>query len=329
MKYLVVGSGSIGKRRIGILNDLGVTSINICDKSLARLEDVSRKYKIEGKYTDYNKALAQNPDVVIICTPPVFHIPIAKSAVEAGADLMIEKPLAHNLDGVDSLVKLIKKKKVVAGVAYTMRFHKGVNLLRNMLEQKIVGKVYSVRAECGQYLPDWHPWEDYRKWYMSKKNEGGGAILDISHEIDYLRWFLGDAKEVGCFYGTVSDLEMDADDMAEIILRFKNGAIGSVHLDLLQRIYRRNCEVIGEKGTILWDYTAKQIKVYTKEKDSWETAEYKEERSEMFIEETKHFIKCFGRKAQVKVSVEDAAKTLAVAVSAKESSDSGKIIKLA
>ena len=116
--------------------------------------------------------------------------------------------------------------------------------------------------------------------------------------------------------------------MAEILLRFKSGAISSIHLDLLQRDYRRNCEIIGEKGTVLWDYTTKQIKVFTKEKGCWETIEYKEERSDMFVEETKHFIKCFEKKAQIMVSVEDAAKTLAVAVSAKESSDSKKIIKL-
>ncbi|HAH20830.1 MAG: hypothetical protein A2Y00_03050 [Omnitrophica WOR_2 bacterium GWF2_43_52] len=328
MKYLVVGSGSIGKRRIGILNDLGITSIDICDKSETRMDDVCQKYRVEGRYTDYAVALAKKPDVVIICTPPVFHISIAKAAVEAGAGLMIEKPLAHNLDGVDSLIKLIQKKKAIAGVAYTLRFHKGVNLLRNIVEQKIIGKVYSVRAECGQYLPDWHPWEDYRNWYMSKKNEGGGAILDISHEIDYVRWLLGDAKEVGCFYGTISDLQMDADDVAEILLRFKSGAISSIHLDLLQRDYRRNCEIIGEKGTVLWDYTTKQIKVFTKEKGCWETIEYKEERSDMFVEETKHFIKCFEKKAQIMVSVEDAAKTLAIAVSAKESSDSKKIVIL-
>mgnify|MGYP001608219223 CR=1 FL=1 len=140
MKYLVVGSGSIGKRRIGILNELGIASIDVCDKSEARIEEVCQKYKVEGKYTDYAKALAKNPDVVVICTPPVFHVSIAKAAVEAGAGLMIEKPLAHNLDGVDSLGRLIKKKKTIAGVAYTLRFHKGVNLVRNMLEQKIIGK---------------------------------------------------------------------------------------------------------------------------------------------------------------------------------------------
>lgn len=328
MKFLVVGVGSIGKRRIEILNGLGIDSVDICDPSLPRLEETSGKYKVKKSFTGLKEALKDKPDVAVICTPPVFHIPLAKLAAASGVNLILEKPLAHNLDGVDELIKIIRANKVIAGVAYTLHFHKGVNLLRDTLNSCGIGRVYSVRAECGQYLPDWHPWEDYRNWYMSKKKEGGGAILDISHEIDYLRWFFGDVSEVGCFYGKVSSLEMDADDMSEIILKFKNGIIGSIHLDLLQRTYRRYCEIIGENGTILWDYTAKEVKVFKQEKGAWESIPYKDERSEMFINETKYFIECFKEKKQPAVSVEDGARTLAVALAAKESGDNKKIVSL-
>lgn len=327
MRFLIVGAGSIGKRRMGILNGLDINTIDICDQRAERLEESAKQYNIEGRFTDCRQAMARKPDVVIICTPPVFHIPIAKTFAEAGAGLFIEKPLAHDMTGVSELISLVERKNVIGGIAYSMRFHPGIQLLRETVEKGVIGRVYSVRAECGQYLPDWHPYEDYRSWYMSKKDEGGGAILDISHEIDYLRWFFGEVEDVGCFYGKVSNLEMDADDLAEIILRFKNGIIGSIHLDLLQRTYRRTCQIIGEKGTILWDYTAKEIRVYTVEKGKWEVLTYQDARSQMFINETRYFIECFQKKQQPQVSIENAAKTLAVAVAAKESSRTRAFVK--
>ena len=327
MKLLVIGCGSIGERHIRNLRSLSVDNILACDTNSDRLHLMKDKYDAEI-YKDVDEALKKNPDAVLVCTPPNLHIPMALKAVEHNAHLFIEKPISHNLEKVDDFLTEAKRKKLTVLVGYNLRFHQGIILMKKMINEKVIGRVLSARAEVGQYLPDWRPWQDYRQSYTGKNDMGGGIILDGSHEIDYIRWLLGDITEVSCFADKVSDLDVDVEDTAEILLKFKNNIIAEIHLDFVQREYSRNCKIIGEEGTLIWDYPGKYVKTYYSTTKQWKTYPIKMEPNDMYVEELKHFFECIKGKTSPLISGEEAKKVLEVALAAKESATNGKAIKL-
>lgn len=327
MKILVVGAGSVGKRHMGNLKSVGA-DVAAVDKRPDRLDEVREKLGIDSVYLDLDEALEQELDAAVIATPPSSHIPIATKLAEKNLHLLIEKPMADNMKGVDKLLKLVKKNKLVLMVGYTYRFWPPLMKVEELLKKKAVGEVYSVRIEFSEYLPDWHPWEDYRKFYMAKKELGGGAILDESHTVDFARWLFGEIEEIACYNQKISKLEITSDDVAEMLVRFKSGAIGNIHMDIFGRAHRKNMVVIGEKGDILWDFYQNEVKVYYAEQKKWETYPFSTDRNSMFVDEVKHFVDCVKNKKPPKVTGEDGARTLKCVMAAMESSRTKKVVKV-
>src|SRR5262249_16524746 len=143
---------------------------------------------------------------------------------------------------------------------------------------------------------DWHPSEDYRQGYSARVELGGGIVLDAIHEIDYIRWMLGDVRAVACLAGHLSALEIETEDVAAILLQFASGAVGEVHLDYVQRAYSRTCHVIGDEGTIRWDYTAGEVRWYSAGSGRWEVfpAPAGWQPNEMYVDELRHFLRCLA-----------------------------------
>jgi len=329
MKFLVSGGGSIGKRHIRNLKALKAGQIIAHDVKVEQCREVEREYGIKV-YSELDTALAEKPDVALICTPTSLHIPTAISAARSGCHLFIEKPLSDSLDGVDELIKIATQQQLTTLVGCNMRFHPGIAIMKELLDKKSIGRVVCGRVQAGQYLPDWHPWEDYRQGYSANKSLGGGIILDGVHEIDYIRWFLGDVKQVCCFAGKLSSLEIDTEDMAEVLLQFKSGAVGEVHLDYIQRSYSRSCQIIGEQGTILWDFNERQVKLYSAESRTWQVFPQKPdyEINQMYVDEMRHFLRCIEGVDYPIQSAGEAKRVLEIALAAKESARTGKIIGL-
>jgi predicted dehydrogenase len=327
MRMLVVGCGSIGERHIRNLKGLSVGEIIACDIDKKRLSVIGKKYRVQT-CADLPRALSQDIDAALVCTPPNTHIPIALKVIEHGAHVFIEKPLSNSLKGVDELIKRAKNKKLIVFVGYNFRFHPGLMLVKKMLDRGEVGKILSARAEVGQYLPDWRPWQDYRQSYTARKELGGGIILDGSHELDYMRWLLGEVKEVSCFASKLSHLEVDVEDTAEVLLKFRSGAIANAHLDFIRRDYSRNCELIGEKGTIVWGYPERLVKVYSAHNKRWRVIKIGGDPNDMYVEEMKRFFRCVQGKEKPLVSGEEGKRTLEIALAAKRSAKTGKTVRL-
>jgi len=329
MLILVVGCGSIGKRHIRNLKALEAGEIIAHDIKPERCHQVEQECGIKA-YSELEEALAQKPDVALICNPTSLHIPAALSAARSGCHLFIEKPLSHSLDGVSELTKIVAQKGLVTLVGCNMRFYPSIALIKELLEKGSIGKVLCARVQAGQYLPDWHPWEDYRQGYSANSALGGGVILDGVHEIDYIRWLLGEVGQVFCLSGKFSSLEIDTEDLAEILLWFNSGAIAEVHLDYIQRFYGRSCQLIGEEGTILWDFNEGQVKSYSAESKRWQVFPQKPDYdiNEMYIEEMKHFLQCVEGKTKPMRDIKSARRILETALAAKESARTGKIVKL-
>lgn len=327
MRMLVIGCGSIGERHIQNLKALSAGDIIACDTDRKRLSAIGKKYKIQT-CTDLERAFNKNVDAALVCTPPNTHIPIARKIVERGAHVFIEKPLSNSLKGARELIELAKKKKLVVFVGYNLRFHPGLNLVKKILDRGEVGRVLSARAEFGQYLPDWRPWQDYWRSYTAKRKLGGGIILDGSHELDYIRWLLGEVEEVSCVAGKVSRLEVDVEDTAEITLKLRSGAVVGVHLDFVRRDYTRNCELIAEEGSIIWSYPDRLVKVYSARGKRWRTFRVGGVPNEMYVREMKHFLRCVQGMEKPLVSGEEGKRTLEIALAAKRSAKTGKVVKV-
>jgi predicted dehydrogenase len=176
----------------------------------------------------------------------------------------------------------------------------------------------SARAQFGQYLPDWHPWEDYRKGYSAQRGLGGGVVLDRIHELDYLTWLMGDATAVTALVGHLSHLEIDTEDTAEILLQFANGAFGSVHLDYVRRSYDCALEVIGDQGTIQWCYQDHEVRWQTAGKASWETHRWPDyDGNAMYVEEMRHFLRALAGKEAPVLNLVAATRVIRLAQAAK------------
>jgi predicted dehydrogenase len=177
----------------------------------------------------------------------------------------------------------------------------------------------------GQYLPEWRPNQDYRSGVSAQIGTGGGVIFDLVHELDYVGWLVGPVKSTVCFADKVSSLEIETEDIAAILLKFENGAIGTVHLDYVQRIASRTCRIIGAEGTILWDYFANNLRWYEAASRCWKEFSYAGfDRNDRFLQEMRHLLACVKGSEQPVVDVFAASRTLKLALAIKESALSGK-----
>ena len=315
MKILVVGAGSIGKRHIRNLNLLGYTNIDVVDINTAQLEYVKQNFKIKNTFNNLEDALSREEyDVAFILTPPVFHVPLALKLAREGIDLFIEKPLSHNMDHIGELIKIKEKNKLIIMVGYNQRFNFGIQKLKSYITEGKLGKIYYIRAEFGQYLPDWRPWMDYRKGYTATRELGGGILLDGSHEIDYVLWLAGSkVTNIKAIYTKVSTLEINVEDMAEIILEFENGIIGSVHVNMIERKYNRYCKVVGEMGYAKWIFKDNIFEFYDSNFNRSTVEKYETDYlSKSYISELEHFFYCVQNRYEPLSNIYTARDTLEI-----------------
>jgi predicted dehydrogenase len=329
LRFLVAGCGSIGKRHIKNLLALGVREIIACDPWASRREEVQAALGI-SVVASFAEITDRMPNAVVIAAPTSLHLSLAAEAAEHGMHLFIEKPLASSWDGIESLITLANDKDLISLVGCNLRFHPGLLTIKRLIGERAVGRITAARIAVGQYLPDWHPWEDYRRSYSARADLGGGVILDAIHEIDYARWLLGDVQGVFCLAGKLSGLEIDTEDSAALLLRFTDGALGEIHLDYVQRAYHRTCQIIGDEGTIHWDYTTGQVRWFSARNNTWQCFDNPVgwEANQMYVDEMRHFIGCLARCVRPEQNLSEAARVLGIALAAKASAQSRRWIEL-
>ena len=317
-RFLVIGCGSIGKRHMRNLLGLGVADLLAFDvRPESRLEaEENLRVKTVGQI---EAAWQWQPDVVLITTPTSLHVPLALESAARGCHLFIEKPLSDCWENIDLLLAEARRHRLITLVGCNMRFHPGLAVVKKLLDERAVGQVIAARIEVGQYLPDWHPWEDYRQSYSARRELGGGVILDAIHELDYARWLLGEVTSVICCAEKLSGLEIDTEDTAALLLRFQSGAIGEIHLDYVQRAYSRTCQIIGDQGTIHWDYSTGQVRWYSAHDRQWKVFANPSgwQANQMYVDEMAHFLNCLAGKEKPALDIFEAAQVLRLALAAK------------
>lgn len=344
MKVLMLGLGGIGQRHVRNLralfaNDLEIIAFRQSDKSIVltdrlQIEEgsiLTDKYHIKV-FPDYTQALDQNPDAVFICNPTSLHIPFALEAAQRGRSLFIEKPLSHSMEGVEELVQLVETAGVKAVIGYQLRFHPCLLRLRNYLRDQAIGRVLSVRAEVGEYLPGWHVYEDYRQGYAARKDLGGGVILSQIHELDYLYWLFGMPQSVYAVGGHLSSLDVDVEDAADLLMEYnvdRRPMAVSVHLDYVQRPPRRVCELVGDRGKISIDLRALTVKLWDRDGILAEESSFEGfERNEMFLSELRSFFEYIRGLPSSLPTIRDGAQSLRIALGAKEALSAHTIVTL-
>src|SRR5262249_11291185 len=289
-----VGVGSIGRRHCRNLAALGA-DVLAWDADPARLGDVAASERVKA-VDSLDTGLAARPDAALICTPPASHVALARRALDAGADLFVEKPIAHATDGVlDLLADAARREKLVM-VGCNLRFLPSLRHVQWLLADRRVGRVLSARANFGSYLPDWRPGQSYRDNYAVSAAQGGGVLLDAIHELDYLGWLFGPAVDVSCAMYHVSALAGDTEDLVEATVTFGGGIVAQVHLDYFRRTYRRDLEVIGDGGTIRWDFPTHSVTVEVPGADA-DRRDFSAEEGDpnaMYVAEVRHFLDCLG-----------------------------------
>lgn len=307
MKVLVVGCGSIGKRHISNLVGLdGIDRIFVYTKNTQYLDTLEKK----GKITIIYDLEETDADFAIIANETNKHIDTAVQLAERGINLFIEKPLSHNLDRIEALKEAVKRRKIKVFIAYNLRFLSAIEYIKKQLSQKVIGNLYFAKIEVGQFLPSWRPNVDYRQSYSAKKAMGGGVALDLSHEVDYMRYFFGDPLLWKVIKTRVSNLEIDSDDIFEGIYLFSDDFVCNVHLDYLQMTKRRKIRIVGSRGSIVCDFVNKYMNVTLEGRESILNDEKMFDINKTYMEEMKHFIKVIKSGNEPAISLSDGIEAL-------------------
>ncbi|MBI4620263.1 MAG: Gfo/Idh/MocA family oxidoreductase [Desulfobacterales bacterium] len=318
MKFLICGVGSVGERHIRNLLSLEHDNIILYRTRFLPLRTTEQSFL---SFSSLDDALSERPNAAFITNPTNLHIPVALRCAKLGCHLFIEKPLSHNLDGIDELQKIVIAKKLIVCIGFQFRFHPGLKKIKELLDEQAIGRVVHVAAHWGEYLPDWHPWEDYRKGYSAREDLGGGVILTLCHPFDYLRWLIGEISYVASLGGSLGDLTLPVEDTVDVLLQFNSGLIGHVHLDYIQRPPSHWLQITGCNGVIKWDNSDGNVHLYRTNNSSWETfSVLKEfERNNMFIDEIQHFIDCIQGSKGTSITLDDGIKSLKVVMAIKQS----------
>jgi predicted dehydrogenase len=330
MKGLVIGGGSIGKRHLTNFKTLGVRQLALVEKDPSRREAVARELSVLA-FPEVEAGLNWQPDFVVIATPTHLHLEHGLRVVREGVHLFMEKPLCHSPEGMSEFAALVESKKVVSMVGCNMRFHPGPARVKQLLSEGRIGRILFARLHTGSYLPKWRPSTDYRTNYAAREETGGGCILDWIHEIDLTRWYLGDVREVVCMAGHLSSLEITTEDVASIICRHVSGAISELHLDYVQQSYERGCQIVGEQGSIFWDFTQKQVRWFDGATGQWTTFSQPDdwELNQMYVDEMKHFMDCVASECPTVLPIPEAVAVTQIAFAAKISAREGRLVPTA
>jgi predicted dehydrogenase len=305
----VLGQGSIGRRHGGLLRELGLTVTAYDPAANGQWPDGVRRAASE------HEALSA-ADVAIVASPSSEHVRHARMALDAGVPVLVEKPLALDARSAVELQSMSEAAGVPLGVAMNLRFHPAVLELRALLPR--VGTVRRAAVWCGTWLPGWRPGVDYRRTYSAQRALGGGVLLDAIHELDYLTWLLGPARSVRATLAKISELELDVEDVALLTLEMSAGALATVSLDYLDHAYHRGCRLVGDSGTLAWDWSAERVTLWTAEGERLDVAA-PADAAATYARELHAFIAAVRDGTAPPVGAGEAVRTLAIVDAARKS----------
>lgn len=327
MHILVIGSGSVGKRHAQNLQQLGCR-ISCVDPRADRLEDMTAAgIALSGSWQTLDQALtAASFDGAVVASPTSFHVQQSMACLERGIPVLLEKPVAPDLASAERLAAAVATGGVPLLLGYTWRWWPSLNEVRERIASGFIGRILHVHFCMSAHLADWHPWEPYQDFFMSKAILGGGALLDESHWIDQMLWFFGLPRTVSGSVGTISDLEIDADDNVDLQATFANGLQVSLHLDLYGRPHEKSITFRGTGGTLVWE--VEEYRVGHGMEPIWERKAFGQARNDMFVAVAREFLDVLSGAAVPSCTIQDGVAVMRVIEAVRQSSSGGMRVEL-
>ena len=326
---LIVGCGSAGKRHARNLAGLGcrITSIDPRDD---RRRELEAEIPLVGGFASLDAAIAsgEQADGVVIASPPAFHVDQSIEALEAGLPVLLEKPVSPALGDAERLLETQRRTKIPLLLGYTWRWWPPMVEVRRRLGDGAIGAVRHVNFVMSAHLADWHPWEDYRSFFMARQALGGGALLDESHWIDLMIWFFGMPTSLSAAIDKISDLDIDTDDNVDMMLSYPDGLRVTMHLDLYGRPHQKFIRFVGEAGAMLWSENPNRIAMGAEMGETWQETDYDCERNDMFVEAGKEFLRVLDGAPVGTCALEDGIAVLRVVEAARRSHGEGCVVVL-
>ncbi len=325
MRFLICGLGSIGRRHLRNLVALGQKDIVLHRTGKSTMpEEELKPYPVER---DLSHALDRwSPDAVLVTNPTALHVEVAIPAARAGCHILLEKPISDRLSDADELERALAQGGGTLLMGFQYRHHPGLQAVKRLVAQQEVGRPLNAHAHYGDYLPDWHPWEDYRQSYSARRELGGGALLTLCHPFDYLAWIAGEVESVSAYAGRSGSLELDVEDMADVLMAHAGGMQSSVHLDFHQRPSQHWLEIVCTAGTIRWNQDDGSARWWSAATESWHEQRPPNgfDRNAMFLEEMRHFLRVIAGRSDPVCDLQDGRRALAIALAAHRAAETGK-----
>jgi len=269
MKFLVIGLGSMGKRRVRNLIALGYKdSVAGFDLREDRRSEAD-KYGI-SIFDDFEKAMSNfKPDAFLISTPPNFHMQYAYIAEQNNIHCFIEASVV-DAERILELANKIKNKKIIMAPSCTMRYYPMPIKIKELINSGIIGKVLNYNYQTGQYLPDWHPWEKIEDFYVSNPDTGGCREI-VPFELTWLNDIFGDSKPLACVRRKLTDMNADIDDIYHCILEYPNNVIGNLTVEVVSRPKAtREIRILGSEGEIIYSADSNELRYINVNMNEWE-----------------------------------------------------------
>jgi len=326
---LIIGAGSIGQRHIRNLKHLGINKIIALRSNKGYHQKLPEELDLI-EVDSWEDAYNYKPDVAVISNPSSLHLEAATKVAKQVKGVFIEKPLSNSLNGCQELIGQLTKDAVVSFVGYNMMFHPVVENIIKFSDENDVGNIVNIQCQVGQWLPDWHPYEDYKDAYYARKDLGGGVALTMIHEVHLALELAGLPLHV---YGEISEYEklnLDVDVCSDLMIKHKTGTVSQIHLDYLQQPSHRNGTISFERGWLSYDFNKIEL-VGQRGKENpsiiWSDLEY--DFNQMYIDQMKEFIRYVEEgRMKHKFDVQSSIESLKVIEAHFKSHETGAKVKI-
>ena len=322
----IVGLGSIGRRHLRLISEIrpDIKIIVVRSGHGSACDEEKMAVKITDSIGD---AIKEGIQAAIISSPATLHLKQSLELAKNGIHLLIEKPISHTSDRVKELLKIVNENRITTMVGYVLRYDLGAMKFKNWLDNKIKGKILHARIECGSYLPDWRLDQNYRKTVSALPELGGGVLLELSHELDYLHWFFGNPVDVQAQIRNSGTLDINVEDQADLLITSKQGYPITVQIDFNRRHIERKCKVLTTEGELIWDAVNKNVtwKGVNKEQFKYE---YNNERNSIYRKQLEVFFDCIENDNDPIVTVKDGINVISLIDAVRNASEKGIKVSL-
>ena len=322
VRFLIIGCGSMGKRRARVLKRLGFNDILAFDMRSDRLDEIRAKSGVQT-FDNLEGALIAEPDVLMVCVPPHLHVQYMREGLRSNKHLFVEAPTALLEKELDEVIGLAANSDRVVAPSFTYFCHPHHVKVKELVDSEVIGKPIALVIHSGLHVADWHPYEDYRQFYASDRDKGGACIDVLVHELHLARWLVGEVSTVTCNARKRSSAEIKGFDIYDLLIDSEDGASVVIHNDVVQRPWGLYRKIMGEQGAIVWDW--QKLEVFTTENGAWEKTVQPENADfdDMYVAEIDHFLGVVRGEKQLLHTLEDEKRILQTMLAAEESSLTG------